>query len=44
MEFGFFIGMDMSEDTLDMDLLDAECSEPVNHQQVNNNDSGLTQC
>jgi transposase len=42
MELRFFIGIDVSKDTLDIGLLDAESSETVNHQQVNNNDSGIT--
>ena len=42
MEFRFFIGIDVSKDTLDIGLLDAENSETVNHQQVSNNDSGIT--
>ena len=41
MEFRFFIGIDVSKDTLDIGLLDAENSETVNHQQVSNNDSGI---
>jgi len=41
MEFKFFIGIDVSKDTLDIGLLDAENSETVNHQQVSNNDSGI---
>ena len=42
MEFRFFIGIDVSKDTLDIGFLDAESSETVNHQQVTNNDSGIT--
>jgi len=42
MEFRFFIGIDVSKDTLDIGFLDAESSETVNHQQVNNNDTGIT--
>ena len=41
MEFKFFIGIDVSKDTLDIGLLNAENSEIVNHQQVSNNDSGI---
>src|SRR5678809_243873 len=41
MEFNFFIGIDVSKDTLDICLLGAENSETVNHQQVSNNDSGI---
>lgn len=40
MKFRFFIGIDVSKDTLDIGLLDAENSETINHQQVSNNDSG----
>ena len=41
MEFKFFIGIDVSKDTLDIGLLGAENSETINHQQVSNNDSGI---
>jgi transposase len=41
MKFRFFIGIDVSKDTLDIGLLDAENSEKINHQQVSNNDSGI---
>ena len=41
MKFRFFIGIDVSKDTLDIGLLNAENSEKINHQQVSNNDSGI---
>ena len=41
MKFKFFIGIDVSKDTLDIGLLNAVNSETVNHQQVGNNDAGI---
>ena len=41
MKFKFFVGIDVSKDTLDIGLLNTVNSETVNHQQVGNNDVGI---
>jgi len=42
MEFKFFIGIDVSKDTLDIGLLDANQPDAVIHKQVSNDDTGIT--
>lgn len=41
MEFNFFIGIDVSKDTLDIGLLEANSPEIINHRQVSNDDYGI---
>lgn len=41
MEFTFFIGIDVSKNTLDISVLDTRFPETMNHYQVSNDDSGI---
>lgn len=41
MSFRFFIGIDVSKNTLDIGLLDADNSALISHQQVGNSDDGI---
>jgi len=41
MSFKFFIGIDVSKNTLDIGLLEVSNPESVNHLQVSNNDEGI---
>jgi transposase len=41
MDFKFFIGIDVSKDTLDIAVLNVDSSETVKHHQVSNDDAGI---
>jgi len=43
MEFKFFIGVDVSKETLDVALLDARQHEQINHVQISNDEESISQ-